>query len=95
MSENICVAVDACCDLPSEFLRKNNIRVLPIYLKFGDQVFTDDRDPDKTLEFYQKGMLEKTIDAETSPLSPEEMSNILEKELVLKHDKVLAITMMA
>lgn len=94
MSESTCIAVDACCDLPDDFIRQHNIRVLPIYLRFEDVSLMDIRDPYKTMEFYNQGMLEKTADAESSPVSAEEMSAILEKELVLKYDKVLAITMM-
>lgn len=95
MSDSLCVAVDACCDLPPEFFQQNNLRILPIYLRFGDKVITDDRDPEKTLEFYQQGMLAKSFDAESTPVSAEEMSDIIEKELVLKYDQVLAITMMS
>lgn len=95
MSDAICIAVDACCDLPPEFIQQNNIRVLPIYMRIGDQTLTDDRNPERTLDFYKQGMLAKSFDAETNPVSAEEMSGILEKELVLKYDKVLAITMMS
>ena len=95
MSDSVCVAVDACCDLPYEFLSRNNIRILPFYTRFGDKVLIDDRDPGKTLDFYKQGMLAKSFDAESTPVSAQEMSNILEKELVLNFDKVLAITMMS
>ncbi len=95
MSDSVCVAVDACCDLPHEFLTRNNIRILPFYTRFGDKVLIDDRDPGKTLDFYKQGVLAKSFDAESTPVSAQEMSNILEKELVLNFDKVLAITMMS
>jgi len=39
-------------------------------------------------------MLEKSFDAETTPFTPDEMSAILEQELVTQFDKVLAITIM-
>jgi DegV family protein with EDD domain len=94
MPHNTCIAVDACCDLPDEFIRKHNIRVLPIYLKFGGATHMDNRDAEKSIDFYRKGMLEKSFDAETSPVSAEEMSSILEQELVTQYDKVLAITIM-
>lgn len=94
MSVNTCIAVDACCDLPDDFIRQNNIRVLPIYIRFGDETYMDNRDTVRSLEFYKKGMLKKTLDAETHPVSAEEMSSILEKELVLDFDQVLAVTIM-
>jgi DegV family protein with EDD domain len=92
MPENVCLAVDACCDLPADFIQRHKIRVLPIYLKFGDKVFVDNRDPRRTAEFYKRGLLEKSIDAESVPVSAQEMSKILEQELVLQFDRVLAIT---
>jgi len=94
MSQNTCIAVDACCDLPDDFIREHNIRVLPIYLKFGFETHMDNRDPAKSIDFYRKGMLEKSFDAETTPFSADEMSSILEQELVTQYDKVLAITIM-
>ena len=94
MSVNACIAVDACCDLPDDFIRQNNIRVLPIYIQFGDETYMDNRDTVRSLEFYRKGMLKKTLSAETHPVSAEEMSSILEKELVMDFDQVLAVTMM-
>jgi DegV family protein with EDD domain len=92
MPENVCLAIDACCDLPAEFIQRHNIRILPIYLKFGDVVLTDNRDPRRTLDFYKRGLLEKSVDAESTPVSPPEMSKLLEQELVLQYDKVLVIT---
>jgi DegV family protein with EDD domain len=94
MSENVCLAVDSACDLPAEFIQQNNIRILPINLKFENQLFVDNRDPARTVDFYTQGMLEKNIDAETVPLTAQEMSKILEQELVLEYDKALAITIM-
>ncbi len=94
MSQNTCIAVDACCDLPHEFILQHNIRVLPVYLKFGDETYMDNRDPNRSIEFYRNGMLGKSFNAETAPVSPEEMSSILEKELVTQYDKVLVITIM-
>lgn len=94
MSEKTCIAVDACCDLPDDFINQHNIRVLPIYLRFENQTYTDNRNLQNSIDFYKKGMLEKSLDAESIPVSAEEMSSILEKELVLNFDKVLAITMM-
>lgn len=94
MPQNTCIAVDACCDLPHDFILKHNIRVLPVYLKFEDETLMDNRDPNSSIEFYRNGMLEKSFNAETAPVSPDEMSSILEKELVTQYDKVLVITIM-
>jgi len=95
MPRRECVAVDACCDLPPEFIKQNNIRILPIYLKMGDKTITDVRDPAKTIQYYREGLLDKNTEAETRPFSRQEMSEMLEQELVLNYDDVLAITMMS
>ena len=94
MPQNTCIAVDACCDLPDDYIRQHPIRVLPIYIRFEDETYMDDRNLQRTKSFYSQGMLKKSFDAESNPVSAEEMSSILEKELVLDFDRVLAITMM-
>lgn len=87
-----CIAVDSACDLPRSFIDSNNIRLLPITLKLGDQVFLDTRDPQRTVQLYSSGMLEKHFAAESEPVSAEGISELLEKEVALNFDTVLAIT---
>lgn len=91
MSPSTCIAVDSACDLPRSFVDAHNIRILPITLKLGDQNFLDTRDPRRTVQLYAGGHLEKHASAESEPVSAEEISEILEKELVANYDNVLAI----
>ncbi|MEX1032980.1 MAG: DegV family protein [Cellvibrionaceae bacterium] len=87
-----CIAVDSACDLPSAFIASHGIRILPIKLKLGDKTFLDTRDQRRTVQLYASTRLEKHFAAESEPVSATEMSELMEKELALKYDVVLAIT---
>ncbi|MCW8196776.1 hypothetical protein F6455_18440 [Proteobacteria bacterium 005FR1] len=92
VNANTCIAVDSACDLPRSFIDANNIRILPITLKPGEKVFLDTRDPQRTVQLYSSGMLEKHFAAESEPVSAEGISELLEQDVALKFDTVLAIT---
>jgi DegV family protein with EDD domain len=85
---------DAACDLPSHFLQQHNVEVLPINLAFGDRSVLDIRDVSLTLQFYRSYMGNKNLQAETSPLSVDETTNVF-KTLLPKYDKVLCIVVAA
>lgn len=92
MPLNACIAVDSACDLPRSFIDSNNIRILPITLKLGDMSFLDTRDPKRTVQLYTSKRLEKHFAAESEPVSAKAISELMEKELALQYDEVLAIT---
>ena len=58
---NIQVVIDSTSDIPRDIAEKMGIRIVPIYLRFGDKTYRDGVDI-KNAEFYS--MLE------TSPLIP-------------------------
>lgn len=86
------IVIDSACDLPPEYIEQHGIHILPISLHLGYEQLKDVRDPEATQEFYRKYLLEKTIEAETAPLSAEEIKHLFLNELVLKYDRVLVIT---
>lgn len=92
MSMNTCIAVDSACDLPRSFIDTHGIRILPITLRLGDTTFLDTRDPKRTVRLYASKRLEKHFAAESEPVSAEAISELMEKELALQYDDVLAIT---
>ena len=94
MNTDVCIAIDSTCNLPRSYIDNNAIRILPIGLKMDAEIIPDLLDPIKSVELYQSGKLEKNFVAETIPYSSAEMSRLLEDELVLNYDKVLAITIM-
>lgn len=86
------IVIDSACDLPVEYIKHHDIHILPISLHLGYELFKDVRDPEATQEFYRKYLLEKTLDAETAPLSAEQIKELFLNELVLKYDRVLVVT---
>lgn len=91
-NKNICIAIDSACDLPLAYLQKHNIQILPISLHIGASTFVDTRNPEKTTELYRRKLLEKSMDAETQPFTVEQMSSLLENELIYDYDEVLVLT---
>ncbi len=39
--QEIAIAVDSCCDLPLEYIRRHHIHVIPLNVHFGDDVYID------------------------------------------------------
>lgn len=89
------VVADATCDLPAEFYRAHGIEVLPILLRLGDETLLDERDPEATLRFYREQLATRGLDAETVPLSPEQIRARFLEHLVLAYDYVFCITVTA
>lgn len=90
--DNICIAVDSACDLTPEFIRNNDIKILPISVIFDTHIFRDNRDPKMTLDFYDYYADHKDDDVHTEPLTVNEVSAILEEELLHHYDGVQVIT---
>lgn len=91
MNENICIAVDSACDLPLSFLQKYDVKILPISLHIEGKTIVDVRDPVSTTTVYRDKLLEKSIDAETEPFTVEQMSALLENELIYDYDEVVVL----
>lgn len=86
------LVVDATCDLPEAFLRDNDIRVLPIHIRLGDDLLVDARDPEATLHFYANHLAESGLEAETVPYTAEEIREEFLKRIVLDFDCVFVLT---
>lgn len=39
--QSIAIAVDSCCDLPLEYIRRHHIHVIPLNVHFGDEIYID------------------------------------------------------
>lgn len=84
--------VDSACDLPQDFITRERITVLPISIRVGDVTQVDRRDPDATLAFLHKHVVERGASAETAPLSVPEIQDLFLKRLVLDYDVVFCLT---
>ena len=86
------IVVDSTCDLPEEYFREHNLRILPISIRLGEDVLVDKRDPDVTARFYRDQLDAKGRDAESIPYSVDQIRAVFLDELVLDYDLVFCIT---
>lgn len=84
--------VDSACDLPPEFIRKNEIFILPLTAKINDQTYVDNHDPAVTREFYSRGLLEKGHYAETEAFSAESIQKLFLERVVTNYDMAFCET---
>ncbi len=86
------LVIDATCDLPDEFIRENDIRILPIHIRLGPDRLVDRRDPEATLHFYANHLDDGNVDAETVPYTAEEIRTEFLQRIVLDFDFAFVLT---
>lgn len=84
--------VDAGCDLPQSIIEQENIVVLPISVRIGDQVINDSRQDAVSEQFLESGIAKNAAEAETIPYTVEEISELFLKQLVVDYDYVMVQT---
>lgn len=83
------IVTDSTADLPVELVQQLGIKVVPLYVHFGDEVYRDGVDLGSD-EFYEKLTTTKALPT-TSTISPGDVANVYD-ELARETDEVLAIT---
>jgi DegV family protein with EDD domain len=86
------LVVDAACDMPSEWLAKNGVTVLPITVSVDDWTLLDTHNEFDAMEFFRKDIASRGARASTTPLSPAETRDFVQSNLDLNIDYVLQIT---
>jgi len=86
------LVVDSACDLPLEYLQKNDITVLPITVRIGDAVLADHRDEQATLQFLDTHVAERGAEAETMPFTVQQIQDLFLQRLVIDYDYVFCMT---
>lgn len=86
------IVTDATCDLPPEFIKANDIEILPVTVRLGDKTFIDQRDFSTSMSFYEGSWGDKFHDAETAPFTVEEIHDVFLQKLVKKFDYVFCVT---
>lgn len=89
------LVMDATCDLPLDFVQKNNITVLPIMVNVEGETFADQRDPVETRRFLDSDMGSRSHAAETTPYSSDEVMQLFMERLVIDFDCVFCFTITA
>ncbi|MBD7987721.1 DegV family protein [Luteimonas sp. Sa2BVA3] len=86
------LVVDSACDLPRDFLEREQVEVLPITVRIGDAVQVDHRDEAQTLAFLESHIAERGANAETIPYTPEQIRDLFLERLVVEYDYVFCMT---
>jgi DegV family protein with EDD domain len=89
------VVTDATCDLPPEFFRDNQIVVLPVAIRLGEETLEDVRDPQLTQRFYAEQLAAKGLDADTAAYSAVQIRERFLERIVLDYDYVFCVTVMS
>ena len=86
------IVVDSACDLPQDYLQKNDIVILPITVRIGDAVLADHRDEEATLSFRRSHVAERGHEAEPIPFSVAQIRDLFLGRLVIDYDHVYCMT---
>ena len=86
------IVVDSACDLPLEYLERNNIVILPITVRIGEAVLADHRDEQATLSFLHAHVAERGHEAETTPFTVNQIRDLFLGRLVIDYDHVFCMT---
>lgn len=86
------IVVDSACDLPQEFIEREQITILPITVRIGDAVLADHRDEQATLNFLHAHIAERGAEAETTPFTVQQIHDLFLSRLVLDYDYVFCMT---
>lgn len=81
------IVVDSACDLPEDYMKEKNIKIIPLYLKVGDKFYRDGVDI-KSEEFVELIKKERNISTSQPPL-PDFINTY--KEILDKGDEILSI----
>jgi len=81
------IVVDSSCDLPDEYFKEKDIKIIPLYLKVGDKFYKDGVDI-KSEEFVELLKKEKNLSTSQPPL-PDFINTY--KEIIEKGDDIISI----
>jgi DegV family protein with EDD domain len=82
------IVTDSAADLPSKLTDELDITVVPVYLRFGEQVYRDRVDISEE-EFYQR-LLSDPVHPNTTQPSPQDFANVYDK-LSQEADGIISI----
>lgn len=85
------IVVDSACDVPSEFIEREEVTILPVTVQIGQAVLADVRNEQATLNFLTGETAAKAYDAETTPFTVQQVHDLFLSRLVLDYDYVFCI----
>jgi DegV family protein with EDD domain len=90
------IIVDAACDLPPDFIEQHGIFVVPFHILTQTNLVVDARNPELTDTYYQTHLSGQSADyARTEPLMSDELEQFFLRNIVLKFDQAIFMTLAA
>lgn len=86
------IVVDSACDLPADFIERENITILPVTVQIGNAVLADVRNEEATMRFLSGDTAARAYEADTTPFTVQEVHDLFLSKLVLDYDYVFCIT---
>lgn len=86
------IIVDSACDLPGDFLERENITILPVTIQIGQAVLADVRNEEATMNFLSGETGARAFEAETTPFTAQQVHDLFLSKLVHDYDYVFCIT---
>ncbi|MFS8138135.1 MAG: DegV family protein, partial [Thermomonas sp.] len=86
------IVCDSACDLPADFIEREQITILPVTVQIGQAVLADVRNEEATMSFLSGDTAARAYDAETTPFTVQEVHDLFLSKLVLDYDYVFCIT---
>ena len=84
--------VDATCDLPDRYFSSGDVMVMPITVRIGEHITTDQRNDEVTLSFLESRIAAEASAAETSALTVDQIRDLFLERLVVDYDYVFCLT---
>jgi DegV family protein with EDD domain len=85
------IVIDSPCDVPSDFIEREQITILPVTVQIGNAVLADMRNDEATLNFLTGDTAAQAYNAETTPYTVQQVHDLFLSKLVLDYDYVFCI----
>ena len=86
------IVADSACDLPEDFIEREQITILPVTVQIGQAVLADVRNTDATMNFLTGETAARAFEAETTPFTVQQVHDLFINKLVHDYDYVFCIT---
>ena len=86
------IVVDSACDVPTDFIEREQVTILPVTVQIGQAVLADVRNEQATLNFLTGETAERAFEADTTPYTVQQVHDLFLSKLVLDYDYVFCIT---
>ncbi len=94
-AERTLMVVDAACDMPTSWLQRHRVVVVPVVIRCGVERLIDARDDGENLKFIQQQLVDRKLPRSSRPLSAIEIRDHLQMSMAPVVDNMLVLTFAA